>query len=173
MAGQLDSASAAVLTGLASGGFVTTAGGQPAKRATLAVVIIPATPPSASDSNVQSQTLITLAQQLNLAGQGTVVAGSIAGSGPGSTIHALRAGNQAPHLSTVDDADYPIGQITVVQALFEGMHHKSGSYGALSTANSAGPSPGPTASPTASATPAPAGTRGGQPVASATGSATP
>jgi hypothetical protein len=68
-------------------------------------------------------------------------------------------------VSSVDDADYPFGQIAVVQALVDRMHGKSGSYGVLATANSAGPSPAPSASPTASATSAAGNTKPGQPTA--------
>jgi len=136
-----------VINGLSAEGFLT-ASGNPWDRATLAVVIIPATPASTNDSNAASQALVTLAQQLDLAGQGTVVAGSLAGSGPGSAIDVMRAGGRAGHLSSVDDADTPSGQIVAVQALFDRMHGKSGSYGVAATANAGAPSPAPTASPT-------------------------
>jgi Copper transport outer membrane protein, MctB len=148
VAGQRDSTSAAVINGLSAEGFLT-ASGNPWNRATLAVVIIPAAPASTNDSNAPSQALVTLAQQLDLAGQGTVVAGSIAGSGPGSAIDVMRAGGREGHLSSVDNADTPSGQIVVVQALFDQMHGKSGSYGVAATANAGAPSPAPTVSPTA------------------------
>ena len=124
-------------------------------------MIAPAAPPSANDSNAASQALVTLAQQLDIAGDGTVVAGSIGGSGPGSAIDVMRTGGRQGHLSSVDSADTPAGQIVVVQALFDRMHGKSGSYGAASTANAAGPSPAPTPSPTASATSVAANTKAG------------
>jgi hypothetical protein len=151
VAGQRDSNSELVVNGLAGGGYLTTSG-APWDRATLAVVIVPATPPSASEPNPASQALVTLAQQLDRAGQGTVVAGSVTGSGPGSAIDMMRQGGQAGNVSSVDDADFPSGQITVVQALYEVMHGKSGSYGVLASATAAGPSPGPSASPSPSAT---------------------
>ena len=78
--------------------------GNPAARATLAVVIIPGTPPATSGATA-SQTLVTVAQELNLAGNGTVVAGPVGGSGPGSAIDVLRSGGRADHFSSVDDAD--------------------------------------------------------------------
>jgi hypothetical protein len=161
VAGQRDSTSVAVLDALASEGFLTPTG-DPGDRATLAVVIAPATPPSANDSNAASQALVTLAQQLDQAGLGTVVAGSIGGSGPGSAIDVMRAGGRAGHLSSVDNADTPAGQIVVAQALFDRMHGKSGSYGVASTANAGAPSPAPSASPTAAATSVAANTKVGQ-----------
>jgi Copper transport outer membrane protein, MctB len=152
VAGQRDSASAALLSGFGAEGFLAV-NGQPDARATLAVVIIPDTPQSTSISNPQSQRLVTLAQQLNLAGQGTVVTGSVDGSGPGSVIDVMRNGGRAGHLSSVDNANHTIGQIVVAQALAEQLRGVSGSYGATSSAASAAPSPAPT--PSASVQPAP------------------
>jgi Copper transport outer membrane protein, MctB len=143
VAGQRDSASAALLSGFGAEGFLAV-NGQPDARATLAVVIIPDTPQSTSISNPQSQRLVTLAQQLNLAGQGTVVAGSVDGSGPGSAIDVMRNDGRAGHLSSVDNANRTIGQIVVAQALAEQLRGVSGSYGATSSAASAAPSPAPT-----------------------------
>ncbi len=150
-AGVPDATSAALLNGLGAGGFVTYSG-RPDARATLAVVVIPQTPPSTNNANQASQALVSLAQQLNLAGQGTVVAGTMTGSGPGSAIDIMRNGGRAGHLSSVDDADRVIGQIVVAQALYNQLRRMSGSYGALSSASAGGPSPAPTpsASPTAS-----------------------
>ena len=94
VAGQRDAASVALLSGFGAGGFLNVTG-HPDARATLAVVILPDSPPSTSISDPQSQRLVTFAQQLNLAGQGTVVAGSVAGSGPGSAIDVMRNGGRA------------------------------------------------------------------------------
>ena len=147
VAGQRDSASAALLSGFAAGGFLTISG-HPNARATLAVVVSPGNPAP----NTVSRGLVTFAQALNLAGQGTVVAGTAQGSGPGSAIDLLRAASQAGHLSSVDNADHVVGQITVAQALADLLRGVSGNYGALSSAGAAGPSPAPTpsAAPTAS-----------------------
>jgi Copper transport outer membrane protein, MctB len=155
--GERDPISVQAVQALAGAGFLTKSG-QPWDRATLAVVIIPATPQSADDTNAQSQALVTLAQQLNQAGLGTVVAGTVAGSGPGSAIDVMRAGSRSVHLTSVDNADYTIGQIVVAQSLADMLHGKSGSYGVTSTANAAGPSPPPSPSPTVSPTAATQGT---------------
>jgi hypothetical protein len=166
--GERDSVSVQAVEALAGGGFLTKSG-QPWDRATLAVVIIPATPPSLDDTNPQSQQLVTLSQQLNLAGLGTVVAGTIAGSGPGSAIDVMRAGGKSGHLTSVDNADYAIGQIVVAQSLAEREHGKSGSYGVTANASAVGPSPPPSPAPTVSPTGATQGTassRTGRPAAS-------
>ena len=155
--GEKDPVSVQVVQALAGGGFLTKSG-QPWDRATLAVVIIPATPQTTDDTNPESQALVTLAEQLNLAGLGTVVAGTVAGSGPGSAIDVMRAGGRAGHLTSVDDADYPIGQIVVAQSLADLQHGRSGNYGVTGTASAAGPSPPPSPSPTVSPTAATQGT---------------
>ncbi len=143
-AGFTSSASRAILSGYAAGGFLSVS--QPVTgRATLAVVMIPASPPSANDANAANQTLVTLTEQLNAAADGTVMAGQASGSGPGSAIDLLRASGQPAHLSSVDNADATSGQIVVAQALYEALASgKSGSYGSLPNAGSAGPSPAPT-----------------------------
>ncbi len=147
-----DAAGKSILSGYAAGGFLSTSG-NPAARATLAVVIIPGTPPVTSGTSSASQTLVTVAQQLNLADNGTVVAGPLAGSGPGSAIDVLRSGGRSDHFSSVDDADTAIGQIVVAQALYEQMAAgRSGNYGSLASATAAAPSPAPTPSPTSTAT---------------------
>jgi Copper transport outer membrane protein, MctB len=149
-AGQLDSSSGAVLSGFAAGGFLTVSG-KPARRATLAVVIAPASPPQADHSSPASLELVTLAQQFARAGQGTVMAGSLSGSVSGSAISMLRDQGRVDNLSSVDNADSAIGEIVVVQALYEELHGVGGNYGAASSAASAGPSPAPSASPSPSA----------------------
>lgn len=144
-----------VLSGLAADGFVTHSG-NPAVRGTLAVVVTPATPGSTSDTNPVTEGLVTIAQQLNLAGQGTVVAGSVAGSGSGSAIELMRAGGRGGHLSSVDNADMVTGQIVVAQALWELLHGVNGNYGVTAGASRVGPSPAPSPSPSASAAVQPA-----------------
>ena len=172
-AGERDPVSVQAVQALAGGGFLAKSG-QPWDRATLAVLIIPASPQSTDDANPESQILVTLAQQLSLAGLGTVVAGTVAGSGPGSAIDVMRAGGRAGHLSSVDNADYAIGQIVVAQSLAERLHGRSGSYGVTSTASAAGPSPPPSPTPTVSPTAATQGSASSRAShRSATGSAAP
>jgi Copper transport outer membrane protein, MctB len=112
--------------------------------ATLAIVVPPGTVPPGGDSASANQGLITLTQQLNSAGLGTVMAGSVTGSVAGSAISALRSSSAASQISTVDDADTLEGQIVTMQALANAMTgHKAASYGEDS-ASAAGPSPAPT-----------------------------
>ncbi len=95
---------------------------------------------------------MSVAQQLNLAGNGTVMAGQVSGSGAGSAIDVLRSSGRADHFSSVDDADTTIGQIIVAQALYEqATSGHSGNYGSLASATAAAPSPAPTPSPSATA----------------------
>ncbi len=140
-----------VLASYAQAGLLSISG-QPSVPATLAMVITPSTPPAGGDSDPANQSLITLAQGLNMAGLGTVMAGSISGSVSGSAIDALRGSTAAGQISSVDDADMVSGQIVTVQALALALTgHKAGSYGVGPGNNGAAPSPAPT--PSASVTP--------------------
>jgi hypothetical protein len=81
-----------------------------------------------------------------------VLAGSPAGSGPGSAIDELLSGSSGVQLSSVDNANYKTGQLMVAQALgLRLARHKPASYG---VAPGAVPSPAPTPAATQSATPA-------------------
>jgi Copper transport outer membrane protein, MctB len=141
---------ALVLNGFAQQGFLqlTPAGATPA-QATLAVVVIPASPP-ATDADPANLALISVAEQLSRSSRGVVLAGSLAGSGPGSAIDELINGNTGAQLSSVNNADREIGQIIVAQALSSLLAgHQPQAYGV----GAAVPTPAPTPSPTPSVTP--------------------
>ena len=109
-----------ILTRFAQQGFLqlNPAGGSAAThQATLAVVIIPGSPPAA-DANPANLALISVAEQLSLSSldHGVVIAGSLAGSEPGSAIDELVNGSTGAQLSSVNNADKEIGQILVVHA---------------------------------------------------------
>jgi Copper transport outer membrane protein, MctB len=151
--GTSGTSGASVLSGYAQAGLLNVTSGQPgADPATLAVVVTPSAAPADGDSDSTDQGLVTLATELNTAGLGTVVVGSTSGSVAGSAINALRASSAATQISTVDNADTEIGQITTVQALADALgSQKAGSYG-VDGAGAAVPTPAPT--PAASTTPA-------------------
>jgi Copper transport outer membrane protein, MctB len=126
-------------------------------QATLAVVVIPATPPdpTAGDTAPANLALISLGQQLRTASRGVVLAGSIPGSGSPSAIDELIYGGTGIQLSSVDDANYEDGQILVAQALsYLLLGHKPAAYGYYPNAvPSPAPTPSPTPTPTPSSTP--------------------
>jgi len=143
-----------ILSGYSAGQFITVSG-QPAQGATLAVIVTPASIPAGGNSDPANQAIVSLAQEFGSNSQATVVAGSSAGSAPGSAISAVRSSGAANNASTVDNADEVSGQIVAVQALaLQSSGHKPGSYGTQPDAGSAAPSPAPTpsVSPSASAT---------------------
>jgi hypothetical protein len=144
----------AVLAGFAQGGFLHV-GTTPLIPATLAVVVIPATPLAAGDSDPANVALISMTSLLNGACRGAVLAGSYPGSGAGSAIDELASGNTGIEVSSVDNANTPPGQVMVVQALSYLLSgRKPDSYG---VAPGAAPSPAPT--PSASLSPVPSSTR--------------
>ena len=146
-----------ILDGFTQQGFLQlspAAGATPPPQATLAVVIIPGSPPSA-DADPANLALISVAEQLSLSSSshGVVVASSLNGSGPGSAIDELISGSTGVHLSTVDNADKEIGQIIVAQALHSLLAgDKPVAYG-VGTGVVPSPAPTPSATPSAAAAP--------------------
>ena len=146
-----------MLSAYASSGFLSTTG-QPATPATLVVIVTPQNAPADGAADPYDQVLVPLATELAASSSATVVAGSSAGSGPGSPIAVLRSSNVSNQVSSVDDADLVSGQTVTIQALAALFHGgKAGSYGftdngASAVAPTPAPTPSASPSPTASAT---------------------
>jgi hypothetical protein len=126
-------------------------------RATLAVIVTPDTAPADGENDPGTQVLLAIAQQFAGESAATVVVGSTAGSAAGSPIAALRASSAASLVSTVDNADSIIGQVSTMWALAEQLRgQKPNSYGISgASAVSPVPLPVPSATPTTSPTPHP------------------
>jgi hypothetical protein len=154
---QQDTNAQTMLGAYANEGFLTISG-QPSAAATLAVIVTPQTAPQDGSADPLDQLLVPVAEELAAKSSATVVAGVSAGSGQGSPIAVLRASTAASKVSTVDDADFVVGQSVVIQALATQLNGGNpGSYGFANGASAVGPSPAPapssSASPSASATP--------------------
>src|SRR5258708_25363365 len=97
-------ASQKVLTGFGNNGFlqVNDGNGNPVLtgQATMAVVVLPATVPPATTSGPFNLALISLAQDLQQASKGSLLAGSLKGSGPHSAIDAVIGGAAVVPLPT-------------------------------------------------------------------------
>jgi len=141
----------AILRGFAQHGFLqlsTATGSAALAQATLAVVVIPANPPPAGDADPANMALISLAEQLQLASRGVVLAGTLPGSGAGSAIDEVINGSTGIQVSSVDNANTAVGQILVAQALsylLDG--HKPAAYG-VDTGAVPSPAPTPSVTPT-------------------------
>lgn len=109
-----------ILNGFGEQGFLQVSGASGsatlAGQATLAVVVIPTTPP-ANASDPQNLALVAVADELQRASAGALLAGSLPGSGTASAIDAVTSGAAGVVVTTVDDANTASGQIIVVQAL--------------------------------------------------------
>ena len=154
---QQETTAQTMLTAYANEGFLTISG-QPSAPATLVVIVTPQAAPSDGSADPVDQLLVPVAEELAANSSATVVAGVSGGSGPGSPIAVLRASSAASKVSTVDDADFVVGQSVVVQALAAQLNGANpGSYGFANGASAVAPSPAPTpsasASPTATASP--------------------
>ncbi|MEV4578879.1 copper transporter [Nonomuraea jabiensis] len=142
-------ATADVVSSFETGGLLTT-DGEPVKRATLAVMLAPEKPYEGENAEVQAGALVSVAGALDLAGKGTVLAGTVATpAAPGDSIAALRDdGEVSKRVSSVDTADMPAGRVTIVYSLREQLNGRAGQYGIgkgasamLPTVTTATPSP--------------------------------
>jgi Copper transport outer membrane protein, MctB len=142
-----------VLSGFGQAGFLT-ASAAPSSRATLALVITPANPQTGATATAANQALTAVATALGSASMAVVMAGPSASADPGGAIAALRGSNSAQQVSSVDDADTAIGQVTVAWAFSRQLSsHQVGSYGTGAGASGIAPSPPPTPAPSPTASP--------------------
>jgi hypothetical protein len=134
-----------LLAAYAQTGFLTSSG-DPTRPATLAVIVAPASPPAGGQNDPANQVLLAAGPEFAAASDATVVAGSASGSAQqGSAISAVRASSASAQMSTVDNADGILGQISVVEALASQLAGgKPNSYG-ISGAAAVSPDPLPSA----------------------------
>jgi len=165
-AGQTSGLSAADATTLlgayAQAGYITI---TPAvtDRATLAVIVTPDAAPADGQNDPGTQVMLAMAQEFAGESAATVVVGSTAGSSPaGSPIAALRASSVASLVSSVDNADSIVGQVSTIWALGDQLRgEKPNSYG-ISGASAVSPVPLPVPSATPTVTPTPHPTKTGK-----------
>ena len=103
-------------------------------------VVVSAGPVAGADPAPRLATLTALVSSLDNAGRGVVVAGGSAAAGSTGLIGAVRADQGlASAVSSVDDADRPVGQVATVFALAQEAAGRSGQYG--TAAGAEGPFP--------------------------------
>jgi Copper transport outer membrane protein, MctB len=148
-----------LLTEYAQDGYLNVSG-TPTDRATLVVIVTPQTAPSDGANDPANQVLLAVAQEFATASAATLVAGSTTGSAqPGSAMSVLRSSSVASAVSSVDNADTTLGQISVMEALAVQIQGgKPNSYG-VSGASAVSPAaPSPSVSPSISPSSSPTGT---------------
>jgi hypothetical protein len=157
----------ALLSSYAQAGYLTVSG-TVTDRATLVVIVTPQSAPSDGANDPANQVLLAIAQEFATASAVTVVAGNTTGSAQaGSAMSVLRSSSVSSSVSSVDNADTTLGQITVVQAIAAQLAGaKPNSYGisgasAVSPSSVPSPTPSATVTPTVSLSPHPKTTRKG------------
>ena len=153
-----------LLSAYLQAGFLSVSDAPYADRATLAVIVTPATAPSDGQNDPASQVLLAVAQEFADASAATVVVGSTAGSASGSAISVLRSSSVSSQVSSVDNADTTIGQVSTMWALSSQLGGgKANSYG-ISGASAVSPVPSavPSATPSTTVTPTPHPTKTGK-----------
>ncbi|TMR94692.1 copper transporter [Nonomuraea basaltis] len=125
-----NSATTEVIGAFETGGLLSI-DGDIAKRATLAVMFAPEKPYEGDSAEALAGALVSVANGLDGAGQGTVLAGEAAPTAvSGDVISALRDESDiARRVSTVDTADMPVGRVVIVYSLREQLSGRAGQYG--------------------------------------------
>jgi hypothetical protein len=146
--GSLTTADTTALAGLKTANLVSLSPAHPVP-ATVAVLVAGDAPGRPTKDDQAAATALTaLARELDLAGSGTVVAGSAAADAPAGVVASIRADGVTKRVvSTVDDADTESGRIRLVLALAAELRAASGQYGVGPGANAPVPSPAPLPSP--------------------------
>jgi hypothetical protein len=135
-----DADSTKVLSGLTGAKLLSLKPSQVKDRSSL-IVVVAAKPPSQVPDNTSYTDSVDFIKGLDLGSGGVVVAGTPDSAGDGGLLKALRSDSDATKIvSSVDVADLPSGQMTVVFALAEQVTGKAGQYGAVNAKNGVAPS---------------------------------
>ncbi len=155
---NLDDTGTAILDQLKKSNLVSVAEDTPARGDLVVVLAVgPAGGAAGTDTTWQKAELAsnqTLATALGAGAKGAVVAGTTAANGSGGLIAALRGGNAAQTISTLDDSDSGLGAVTCVLALLQQVNNGVGQYGGGSNSTAVLP-PVPSSSSPSNSTPTP------------------
>jgi hypothetical protein len=134
----LDTESNKIISGLTSAKLISLKP-NPKDRGSL-VVVVAAKPPTPAPDNSSYNDAVDFAEGLDAASAGVVVAGMPESAQNGGLLKSLRGDSDATKvLSTVDTANIPSGQMTIVFALVEQASGKAGQYGGVDAKNGVAP----------------------------------
>jgi hypothetical protein len=160
-----------VLASYAQAGYLTmpqTAADAWTDPATLAVIVTPGSAPTDGQNDPANRVLLGVAQEFATYSAATAVAGSVAGSSPAdSAMSVLRSSSVSSQVSSVDNADTTLGQISTIWALADQL--AGGTPNSYGVSGASAVSPTPAAAPTV--TPSPATTPSTTPSTKSTGKA--
>ena len=135
-----DADSTKILSGLTGGKLLSLKPSQIKDRASL-ILVVAAKPPTPAPDNSTYNDAVDFIEGLDQGSGGVVVAGTPESAQNGGLIKALRSDSEATKIvSSVDVADIPAGQATVVFSLVEQASGKAGQYGAFDAKNGVAPS---------------------------------
>lgn len=135
-----DAESTKIISGLTGSKLLSLKPSQIKDRASLFLVVA-AKPPTPLPDNSSYSDSVDFIEGLDQGSGGVVVAGTPVTAKDGGLLKALRSDSDATKIvSSVDVADIPAGQATVVFSLAEQAGGKAGQYGAVDAKNGVAPS---------------------------------
>lgn len=146
--GKSDDTSTGTLEAFEEAKFLDVSG-SPAERASMAILVGPATAYADNQAAAGNNAIVTLAKHLDESGKGSVLAAPTDSAGPEGVVSALRGDDDVKKsVSTVDNLDAPSGSVVTVLALALDAGGRPGQWGAGTGADDAAPTP--TAAPSKS-----------------------
>ena len=134
-----DADSTRIISGLTGSKLLSLKPSSIKDRASL-VVVVAAKPPTPLPDNSAYNDAVDFIEGLDQGSAGVVVAGTPPTAKDGGLLKALRSDSDATKIvSSVDVADLPSGQMTVVFSLVEQASGKAGQYGAIDAKNGVAP----------------------------------
>jgi hypothetical protein len=135
-----DSESTKITSGLTGSKLLSMKPSQIKDRASL-ILVVAAKPPTPAPDNSSYNYPVDFIDGLDQGSAGVVVAGMPESAQNGGLLKALRSDSDATKIvSSVDVANLPAGQATVVFSLAEQASGKAGQYGAIDAKNGVAPS---------------------------------
>jgi hypothetical protein len=135
-----DNDSTKIISGLTGSKLVSLKPSQIKDRASL-IVVLAAKPPTPLPDNSSYNDSVDFIEGLDQGSSGVVLAGTPVTAQNGGLLKALRSDSDATKIvSSVDVADIPAGQATIVFSLAEQASGKAGQYGAIDAKNGVAPS---------------------------------
>ncbi|MQA82062.1 MAG: copper transporter [Streptosporangiales bacterium] len=147
--GKSDDTSTGTLEAFEEANFLDV-GGSPSERASMAIVVGPATAYAENQASAGNNAIVTLAKHLDESGTGSVLTAPTDSAGPEGVVSALRGDDDVKKsVSTVDNLDAPSGFVVTVLALALDAGGKPGQWGSGTGADNVAPTPAvsPTKSP--------------------------
>lgn len=136
--GPIDTAGTTIAAAFAEGNL-TTAVVKPTQLASIALIVVGPESSGSDTTRGQADIVAQLANAFDVRAKGVVVAGPSESSTDGGYLQAVRAGDTATKVSSIDVSDSPAGQMLTVLVAAREITDRAGAFGTSRSADGAFP----------------------------------